>query len=114
MHNGVGTAVCIDPANVDPNVLTDMIYTAEHFADYPMLDDQDYSDREFEAFVECFKDESWYMGLRAELLPELDTDRPAYAAALEYALENYLGYSNPGYISDEHVAESWHAVGVEF
>ena len=91
-----------------------MIYTAEQFADYPVLDDQDYSDREFEAFVECFNSESWYMGLRAELLPELDTDHPAHAAALEYALENYMGYSDPGYISEEHVAESWHAVGVEF
>ena len=79
-----------------------------------MLDEQDYSDREFVAFVECFNSESWYMGLRAELFPELDTDHPAHVAALNYALENYLGYSDPGYISEEHVAESWHAVGVEF
>ena len=114
VHNGVGTTVCIDPADVDPDVLTDMIYTAERFADYPMLDESDYSQRELECFVECFNSESWYMGLRAELFPELDTDHPAHAAALGYALENYLGYSDPGYISEEHVAESWHAVGVEF
>ena len=114
VHNGVGTAVCIDPADVDADVLADMIYVAEQFADYPVLDEQDYSDREFEAFVECFNSESWYMGLRAELFPELDTDHPAHAAALNYALGNYMGYSDPGYISEEHVAESWHAAGVEF
>lgn len=78
-----------------------------------VLDESDYSERELECFVECFNSESWYMGLRAELFPELDTDHPAYAAALDYALENYLGDPDPSYISDEHIAESWHAAGVE-
>ncbi len=106
VHTGVGTAVCIDPADVDPDVLADMIYTAEHFADYPVLDEQDYSERELDAFVECFNDESWF-------IYDLDRDHPAYVAASDYAVENYLGYSDPGYISREHVAESWRAAGVD-
>ena len=113
VHNGVGTAVCIDPADVDPDVLADMIHVAEYFDDYPVLDEQDYSDREFEAFVECFDDESRFIEWRAGLSLDLDRDHPAYAAASEYAVENYLGYSDPGYISREHVAESWRAAGVD-
>lgn len=109
VHNGVGTTVCIDPATVDIDILADIIRTAEAFEDYPLLDESDYSEREFIAFQECFTWESRMIDHE----PTLDSDHPAWRAATEYAMEYYYGYSDPGHIDRNDVIESWRAAGVE-
>lgn len=102
-HSGVGTTVCIDPADVDPDILADMIRTAEHFAEYPVLDESDYSERELAAFRDCF---DWETTGEDAHGVELGKDHPAYARAGEIAM-GYMGNSEAGSISAEHVAACW-------
>lgn len=109
VHSGVGTVVCVDPAEVDLDTLADMISTAEGFADYPVFDESDYSERENAAFVECFAWESRMVPHE----PTLDAEHPAYSAALAHAMSNYYGHSDSGHISREHVVQSWRAAGVD-
>lgn len=115
VHHGMydWTYVCISLQHLQSleeegtDLLASIISTAEHFDDYPVLDESDYSEREWNAFAECFGDES------ARIMGDDYGDHPLFFQAAEYAQEHYLGYSDPGYISEEHVRESWTTVGAE-
>jgi len=103
IHHGFydHATVCADPLRVAPSVLALIIDAAERYAEYPLLDESDYSARELEEFTQCFADESF------RVHPSLDESHPLYADALRVATENYLGYSDAGYISRQHVIASW-------
>ena len=115
VHNGASTAACMtiaDMEDVPSDIVADVVQFRENFGDYPVIDEDDYSRREYEEFCETFD-------YKSSLLDDLttgdalDQTHPSYDHAIEYAIECYLGYSDPGYVSREHVIESWRAAGVE-
>ncbi|MBG6106578.1 hypothetical protein [Frigoribacterium sp. CG_9.8] len=105
VHHGMYdyTSVCIEPSLWAPEDehLIDMLDTARSFADYPILDESDYSERELAAFTEEF---AWNT---SRLYDGRDETHPLYAKAGEVAMDLYYGYSDPGYISIEHVERCW-------
>jgi len=111
-HHGMYnyTAVCVDPEQIRAETLADIIETAEAFQEYPVLDESDYSEREFTEFVEEFDNTSrWTLDI-----PQPVAEHPLYIKATEYAMEHFYGYSDPGYISTEHVKECWTQAGYVF
>lgn len=110
-HHGMYdyTAVCVDPEEITRETLSNIVARRIEFDDYPVLDEADYSEREFTAFVRQFDDASSSISD-----DELDAHHPLYIAATEYAMENYYGYSEPGYISEEHVRDCWLNAGHAF
>jgi hypothetical protein len=107
-HNGATVSICVDPAEVNPDALADMIHVAELFAEYPVLDESDYSERELREFEECFALESSALGTARGSEIDYDSQHPAWREATGRAME-YLGHSDPGYISPENVAACWDA-----
>ena len=113
-HYGMGgyVRVCVDVGTVPADTLASMIDTAESFANYPVLDESDYSERELASFCEEFR---WNSSrLSADMDIELDKDHPLWGEATDYAMHVYYGYSDPGWISEEHVRECWIEAGVTF
>jgi hypothetical protein len=111
-HHGMYnfTEVCVDPDEIRAETLAEIISVAEAFADYPVLDESDYSEREFTAFVAEFDGVS---SARLDIESPV-AEHPLYIKATEYAMENYYGYSDPGYISSENVKECWIKAGYIF
>lgn len=96
-HTGLGNYiwVCINPELVPRDILVDMIGTRESFDDYPVLDESDYSEREWKA---------WNEALESEI--ESDWDDSYRQAIAEWVTENYYGYSDPGYVSPDWIKEA--------
>ena len=104
------TAVCVDPEEISHETLSNIVSRRAQFDDYPVLDESDYSEREFTAFVEEFDNTSrWTLDI-----PQPVAEHPLYITATEYAMEHFYGYSDPGYISTEHVKECWTQAGYVF
>ncbi len=94
VHSGVGTYACIELDGLTPpEVIADMVATAEHFAEYPVLDDSDNSEREWAAWMDAMRDET-------ASLPE-----DMRAPVAEWVGEHYMGHSDPGHVASEWVTE---------
>ena len=79
----------------------DALETAEHFADYPVLDEEDFSRREWEEWQDALADAvRWYPG------EDIASDSPRALAIAEWISENYYGSAEPGYVATEWVAEA--------
>ena len=79
----------------------DALSTAEHFADYPVLDEEDFSRREWEEWQDALADAiRWHPG------EDIDADSPRALAIAEWVTENRYGYAEPGYVAPEWVAEA--------
>jgi hypothetical protein len=102
------TAVCVNPDEIRVDTLAEIISAAEAFAEYPILDESDYSEREFRSFVEEFD----WASIRMD--ETLTPEHELYIKATEHAMETYYGYSDPGYISETHVRECWIEAGHTF
>jgi hypothetical protein len=107
MYNYI--AVCVDPDQIRADTLADIISTAEHFQEHPVLDESDYSEREFTEFVEEFDWASVMLDIESPV-----AEHSLYIKASDYAMSNYYGHSDPGYISTEHVRECWVQAGYKF
>lgn len=94
------TVVCIDPAHVNAELLAEIIGVAEQYADYPVLDESDYSDREWTA---------WGVALEWAMRDIPEEHRPAVA---EWVTENRYGYAEPGYVADEWVTLAMRDLGL--
>lgn len=90
--------VCVAPDEIDPELLAEIISAAESFADYPVLDDSDYSEREWKA---------WNEGLEWAVRDVPDEHREA---VVEWVNDNRAGYAEPGYVADEWVVEAMRAL----
>lgn len=97
-HTGLGNYiwVCVNPELVPTEILEYMISTRESFDDYSVLDESDYSEREWKAWDEAleweFRGKDW-------------SDEYQQAVA-EWVRENYYGYSEPGYVKSDWVDEA--------
>ena len=112
IHKGASTIVCIsieDMEDIPAEIVADIIGFRESFDDYPVIDNEDYSAREDEAFIESFDYQTSQLTDLATGEP-LDCDHALYEAALSYATDAAFGDSN---ISHKHVILSWREVGAE-
>lgn len=93
-HYGMGdyVAVCVDPLEIDDELLAEMIEVAEGYEAYPVLDESDYSNREWEAWCESLEWET------------RDIPESQRAAVSDWVSQHYSGYSDPGYVDREWVA----------
>lgn len=98
-HNGPTVWVCVAPETIDAELLAEIIAAAEGYADYPMLDDDDNSRREMEAWDEAmdWALRDWPEDIRGDL---------AQATA-----EQWVGYAEPGYVAAEWVTRTARELG---
>jgi hypothetical protein len=109
-HNGAYdfTSVCVAPDEISAAALQSILDTREAFDNYPVLDESHFSELEFTEFCKEF---DW---ASTHLDDTLTPNHPLYIQATDYAMENFYGYSDPGYISEEHVRECWTEAGHTF
>lgn len=96
-HTGLGNYiwVCVNPELVPHDILVDMISTREAYDEYPVLDESDYSEREWKEWNESLE---W--GINS------DWDESYRQAVAEWVTENYYGYSEPGWVDPDWVTEA--------
>ena len=77
---------------------------ADAFADYPILDEQDYSDRCWDAWETAMSDELEFLGFNPE------SDDAVQIAT--YVSEHYQGYAEDGWIDVEWIREAAAEFGI--
>lgn len=104
-HPGAGNgsswvSVCVAPDRIDLELLGEIIAAAESFADHPVLDESDYSQRESDAW-----DDALDWGLR-------DWPEESHDALRRAVGEAWSGYAEPGYVAAEWVTVTARALGL--
>lgn len=84
--------------------IDDAFQCADAFADYPILDEQDYSDRCWDAWETAMSDELESLGFSPE------SDDAVQIAA--YVSEHYQGYAEDGWIDREWIREAAAEFGI--
>lgn len=101
--NGNGssyTAVCVNASAIGAELLAEIIAAAESFADYPVLDEDDYSRRENDAWVEAL---DW----ATRGIPEAHLQ-----AVMTHVAEGHYGNSDAGWVDDAWVTEAMTDLGL--
>lgn len=93
------TAVCVNASTVDADLLAEIIGVAEGYADYPVLDESDYSEREWADWTHAVE---W----EAREIPEHLQSR-----FCELIGEHY-GEAEPGYVATEWVLDAMRDLGL--
>lgn len=114
-HLGMGNYlwVCVNPETIDPELLADMIQSREAFDEYPVLDEDDYSNRQMESWNDAVTGAIADAERATEDSEDFEPWSDEYVMALsEWLGENRYGHSEPGDVDPEWVAEAIEAVKV--
>lgn len=93
-HSYGGTSYCVDLSIIGKDDLSEIIERMERYADYAVLDESDYSEREWAEWNESLEFET------------RDIPEESRHAVAEYVSENYRGASEPGYVNHAWIVQA--------